>query len=90
MEEKNQETPLMSEFCEAIMERTADLIELKSERDCALLLCSDGDTLACRLEGSAHQVSSIISKKMLEDPVFAYCVGLAVNIYIVQKSGLEL
>lgn len=87
MEEKNQEPPKMSEFCEAIMERTSDLNELKTERDCALVLCSDGDTLACRISGSPNRIVNILLKKMIADKQFAQVMSTAVHGYIIHLSN---
>ena len=82
----NQEAPTMSPFCEAIMSATENVNTLKSSRDCALILCSDGDTLACRMKGHPFQIRSVLLKKMLVDDRFAKVVADAVSSYVFHMS----
>lgn len=74
MEEKKKDIPKMSEFCESIMERTEELADKKGDNDCAIIMCCDGNTMACRIAGTFLQLKSVIVKKMFEDPAFAQLV----------------
>lgn len=83
---KQENTNTMSPFCEAIMEATKDLNGLKGSFDSALILCSDGNNLACRTAGNSQSVSLMIRIKMQQDPVFAETVARAVFEYVFQAA----
>lgn len=82
MDTKEVKMNIMSPFCEAIMDTTKNLNELRGKFDHALILCSDGNTMACRIAGAVPDIALMLRMKMQEDPVFAEAVGMAVFYYM--------
>lgn len=83
---EEEKIPTMSPFCEAIMDATEVISSQKTPSDSALILCSDGNTMACRVAGGSLQVSEMLKTKMQQDPVFAETVARAVFEYITQTA----
>lgn len=70
MEEKSNNNP-MTPFCEALMESTTPLAELRQPQDTALILCTDGIRVACRQCGNYLDAVRMILSKMKADEKFA-------------------
>lgn len=66
---KNKE--LMSPFCEALMDATKPLAELRDANDTAIVICTDGRQLAVRHCGNYLDAVRMIFTKMREDIQFA-------------------
>lgn len=65
--EKNQ----MSPFCEALMEKTASLAEMRQPCDTALVICTDCNTVACRQTGTYDSAVRMLLAKAIADDKFA-------------------
>lgn len=81
MEVEMNKEKKMSEFCEALMDATGKLGDLRQESDCAILLCSDGNTLANRISGNMVQAFNLLLKEMLVDDNFAEVIMEACHAY---------
>ena len=84
MDKKGVKINTMSPFCEAVMDATKEMGQLKGDNDSALLLVSDGKRMACRLAGNPAQIEAMLVVKMREDPVFRAVVSTALNRYIAE------
>lgn len=73
MEQNNnsQTKEPMSPFCEALMDATAPVAELRQNSDTALVICTDGQHLACRQVGNYPDALRMIFTKMMADDKFA-------------------
>ena len=90
METKEAKINTMSPFCEAVMDATEELNQLKGVGDSALVLVSDGERLACRMAGNPGQMEAMLVVKMREDPFFRLVVSTALNRYIAEDVQLKM
>lgn len=65
-----EENRKMSQFCEELMGVTESLDKLTGPDDRALVICSDGNTLAKRVCGNGDDLANMIYCLMLSDPGF--------------------
>ncbi len=79
MEEKSNNT--MTPFCEALMECTAELADLRLPNDTALILCTDGIRVANRQCGNYPDAVRMILSKMKADDRFAELIIEAGMLY---------
>lgn len=82
MEETNKAEKLsMSPFCEALMGVTESLHEMRQNGDTALIICSDGKTMASRQYGLYPDALTMIYAKMKTDDKFAELITEAALCY---------
>lgn len=89
MEQNNnsQTKEPMSPFCEALMDATAPLCELRQNCDTALVICTDGNSLACRQVGNYPEALRMIFSKMMADDKFAELIVEAAMHYARRTVG---
>lgn len=78
MEENNN---TMTPFCEALMQHTASLADLRQPNDTALILCTDGIRVANRQCGNYPDAVRMILSKMKADDRFAELIVEAGMLY---------
>lgn len=79
MEEKTNST--MTPFCEALMEKSASLAELRQPKDTAIVLCTDGVRVASRQCGNYPDAVNMIIAKMKAEDKFAELILEASMLY---------
>lgn len=79
--EQQQEQHTMSDFCEALMNETSKLVEMRKDSDAAIILCTDGKTVASRQCGFYPTVLHMLYSKMISDMKFAEVVIEASMLY---------
>lgn len=77
MEENNEKK--MSAFCEKLMEVTGSIGKLTTDKDCAILLCSDGSLASKRIAGSGDNLEEMLFKVLSKDPILMMCFVNAVE-----------
>ena len=89
MEQNNnsQTKEPMSPFCEALMDATAPVAELRQDSDTALVICTDGNSLACRQVGNYPEALRMIFSKMMADDKFAELIVEAAMHYARRTIG---
>ena len=78
--QKQQREP-MTPFCEALMKATEDLNSLRQPGDSAIIICSDGKTLASRTGGTMEDATEMLFSKMRSNHAFARVVIDAVDMF---------
>lgn len=81
MEENNTKQQEMSAFCEALMQTTEPIINLQQPDDAAMIICTDGKRVACRLGGSWIAAKTMVVAKMIADKKFAEFILSAASSY---------
>ena len=71
----------MSPFCEALMDATQPLNVLKQPDDSAIVICTDGHTVATRTLGNMGNAVGMITSKMLDNGSFATVIMEAATRY---------
>lgn len=66
--ESNQES---SKFCDTLMNVTGAVSNLRNQRDCAIVICSNGKSVSSRQCGTYPDVLQMVLCKMLSDDNFA-------------------
>lgn len=84
-----EEKKTMSPFCEAIMDATESVSHLAQNNDSALVICSDGNTLAKRIRGNGFQIGNMIYTMMCRDQIFAVSVYEACRHWEEKALGYE-
>lgn len=94
MEQKQNITPnkpsALSPFCETLMDVTLPVAGMRQPSDCAIVICSDGKTVAARQCGLYPQVLSMIFCKMLNDDKFAELLTEASMLYARHTLGKNI
>lgn len=92
MEEKsnNNSNNPMSPFCEALMDATAPIAALRKQDDCALVICTDGTTVASRQAGMCDTAVKMLFSKMKSDKKLAEIVLQAGLHYLKVATPLVL
>lgn len=62
--------------------------ELKRPTDSALILCSDGTTMAVRTAGLSPRIADMLCMQMVKEPVFAEILTQALHKYFLRGIGL--
>lgn len=71
----------MSAFCEALMDATDGIDNLRQPSDAALLICSDGNVLATRKNGLYPDALRMVVYSMLNDDKLAELFTEAALLY---------
>lgn len=79
--EQQQEKERMSSFCEGLMAATELLKDACTQSDAAIILCTDGKTVASRQCGFYPTVLHMLYSKMISDMKFAEVVIEASMLY---------
>ena len=80
-QEMQQEQPMKSPFCEALMDAAGKLGDLAQPGDCAITICSDGNTIAVRKHGKRIDMLEVFCNLMRHDEDIRELVLQASAIY---------
>lgn len=77
----------MSAFCETLMDVTSSVASVRTPMDAAIILCTDGNTIASRQCGIYPTVLRMLYSKMMSDDKFAEVIMEASMKYSQQLLG---